>query len=166
MLQRVISVFKGEPSPNCKFINYLFQVFLYLTNLQDETLSMSSNSTYSPISVVVPALKQNHSIISDIAENLTGGQPIDPIYHPDDFYSQSAQEEDSDNFDIRDPQSYEISHENPSSSPTSPESPNTVESRMQQLNLINLHTFYCMMVPDVPDIAGLKTNCSHIISQN
>lgn len=59
-----------------------------------------------------------------MAENLSEGQVIDPIYHPEDFFSQSAQDENK-SLDYKNPVFYSSSDP-----PTSPESPRSVESRI------------------------------------
>jgi len=91
--------------------------------------SNSSHSTYSPISVVVPALKQSHNIIGDIAGNISDGQPIEPFYHPEDFSSNSTDDENKP-FDIKDPKSFQLSSD---SAMTTAESPISAESRLSTI---------------------------------
>ncbi|CCH46314.1 hypothetical protein BN7_5906 [Wickerhamomyces ciferrii] len=88
--------------------------------------SLSSHSTYCPISVVVPALKQDHNIISGLAENLSEGIDIDERYDPDDFSSSNSEQENNRVSSIKDPRFFDDSI-------VSPISPNTENSKIASI---------------------------------
>lgn len=96
VLKRVRSVFGKGSSATSSLVS---------NNLVGARISSDNSSNYTPISVVVPALKPNNGLLNNLAGSVYEGAPISSVYSEPSSASTSSKIHET-GFDIRNPKRF------------------------------------------------------------